>query len=197
MNVKNNIFAIFSVILLASCASKTIVVDDNEILTDCRPEWAAGKVPKHHYVGTAKSNSESAARSKSEFNARAAMARAVAANMVQDQRSDMSQQVNEGGDVSIITEDVFVENITLAVNTILRFSQVVNVKTCKIQDDRVYAIYTLMEYDAKTAKDRLKGETAAGKEVEARLANAGLEGMDTDELLNVVDKVMNANAQLD
>ena len=125
------------------------------------------------------------------------MARAVAANMVQDQRSDMSQQVNEGGDVSIITEDVFVENITLAVNTILRFSQVVNVKTCKIQDDRVYAIYTLMEYDAKTAKDRLKGETAAGKEVEARLANAGLEGMDTDELLNVVDKVMNANAQLD
>ncbi len=189
---KINLFAIFALVFLASCASKTIVVDDNEILTDCRPDWAAGKVPKNHYVGVAKSNSETAARSKSEFNARAVMARAVASNMRQDQQADISQQVNEGGDVSIVTEDVFNENITLAVNTVLRYSQVVNVKTCKIENDKVYAIYTLMEYDLKTAKARLKGEEAASKEIEARLASVGMKNMDSEDLLNEISKVMNA-----
>ena len=176
---------------LASCASKTIVVDDNEILTDWRPDWAAGKIPKNHYVGVAKSNSETAARSKSSFNARAEMARAVAANMRQDQQADISQQVNEGGDVAIVTEDVFTENITLAVNTVLRYSQVVNVKTCKIENDKVYAIYTLIEYDLKTAKSRLKGEEAAAKEIEARLASVGMKNMDSEDLLNEIEKVMN------
>ena len=78
MYKKINILMIFGVMFLASCSSKTIVVDDNEILTDCRPEWAAGKVPRNHYVGVAKSNSETAARSKSAFNARADMAKAKA-----------------------------------------------------------------------------------------------------------------------
>lgn len=192
MKIRNNIFTIVATILLASCASKTIVVDDNEILTDCRPEWAAGKVPKHHFVGTAKSNSESAARSKSEFDARSVMARAVAASIKQSQDFDQSSQVNEGGDVGIVTEEIFNQSITLAVNTVLRFSQVVNVKTCKIENDKIYAIYTLMEYDDKTAKDRLKGETAAGKEIEARLSNAGLKNMDAEDLLNEIDRVMNS-----
>jgi hypothetical protein len=186
-----SLFSIFAVMFLASCASKTIVVDDNEILTDCRPDWAAGKIPKNHYVGVAKSNSETAARSKSSFNARAEMARAVAANLRQDQQADISQQVNEGGDVAIVTEDVFTENITLAVNTVLRYSQVVNVKTCKIENDKVYAIYTLIEYDLKTAKSRLKGEEAAAKEIEARLASVGMKNMDSEDLLNEIEKVMN------
>jgi hypothetical protein len=186
-----SLFSIFAIMFLASCASKTIVVDDNEILTDCRPDWAAGKIPKNHYVGVAKSNSETAARSKSSFNARAEMARAVAANMRQDQQADISQQVNEGGDVAIVTEDVFTENITLAVNTVLRYSQVVNVKTCKIENDKVYAIYTLIEYDLKTAKSRLKGEEAAAKEIEARLASVGMKNMDSEDLLNEIEKVMN------
>ena len=192
MYKKINILMILGVMFLASCSSKTIVVDDNEILTDCRPEWAAGKVPRNHYVGVAKSNSETAARSKSAFNARADMAKAVAANLRLDQQASISQQVNEGGDVSIVTEDVFTENVTLAVNTMLRFSQVVNVKTCKIENDKVYAIYTLVEYDLKTAKDRLKGEEAAAKEVEARLASVGLKNMDSEDLLNEISKVMNA-----
>ena len=186
-----SLFRIFAIMFLASCASKTIVVDDNEILTDCRPDWAAGKIPKNHYVGVAKSNSETAARSKSSFNARAEMARAVAANLRQDQQADISQQVNEGGDVAIVTEDVFTENITLAVNTVLRYSQVVNVKTCKIENDKVYAIYTLIEYDLKTAKSRLKGEEAAAKEIEARLASVGMKNMDSEDLLNEIEKVMN------
>ena len=195
MKIRNNIFTIVATILLTSCATKTIVVDDNEILTDCRPEWAAGKVPKQHYVGVAKSNSESAARSKSEFNARSVMARAVAASIKQSRVFTESERVDEGGDVSIVTEEVFDQNITLAVNTVLRFSQVVNVKTCKIENDKIYAIYTLMEYDDKTAKDRLKGETAAGKEIEARLSNAGLKNMDAEDLLNEIDRVMNSNSQ--
>ena len=62
----------------------------------------------------------------------------------------------------------------------------------QIENDKVYAIYTLVEYDLKTAKDRLKGEEAAAKEVEARLASVGLKNMDSEDLLNEISKVMNA-----
>ena len=46
-NKTNAIFSIFAMFFLASCASKTIVVDDNEILTDCRPSWVEKYLKDH------------------------------------------------------------------------------------------------------------------------------------------------------
>jgi len=188
-NKTKAIFSIFAMFFLASCASKTIVVDDNEILTDCRPSWVE-KIPKGSFIGIGKSNSETAARSKSRFNAQEEMAQSVAAAIVMGTGRSSEQGVVENGDVSIVTSDVTTAEAKQAVSVILRYAQVTETKTCKIENNSVYAVYTLMVYDTKTAKTRLKAAEANDKELEKQLNSMQDKNIAIEDILSSVDRVL-------
>jgi hypothetical protein len=184
-----SIFSIFAIMFLASCASKTIVVDDNEILTDCRPNWVS-KIPKGSFIGIGKSNSETAARSKSRFNAQEEMAQSVATAIVMGTGRSSEQEIAENSDVNIVTADITTAEAKQAISVILRYAQVVETKTCKIENNSIYAVYTLMEYDTKTAKERLKAAEANDRELEMQLNVMQDKNIAIEDILSSVDRVL-------
>ncbi len=181
----NIIISMFVVGLLLSSCATNIVETSNEVITKCRPDWV-DKPPRGTYASLGKADSETSARILSRSRTQNGMAQAMATQMAGFEENQIAIENAQ------TTEDVFVQDLKATVNTVLKYAQVKETKTCKLEGSEAYTVYTLMEYDTKTAKSRLKAEEALAKELDMELQSMSTKNLTLDDLLKQMEKITSA-----
>ena len=180
--MKNSLLIfVFSTLFIASCANN-IVETTNEVITKCRPDWV-DDIPRGTFVGLGKADSETSARILSRSRTQNTMAQAMATQIAGLEENAIAIENAQ------TTEDAFIQDLKGTVNTVLKYAQVKQTKTCKLEGSESYTVYTMMTYDTKTAKTRLKAEEALSKELDMELQSMSTKNLTLDDLLKQMEKI--------